>query len=539
MKQFAALFRCLDESTKTNRKIECLREYFTSASPADAAWAVYFLTGRKPKRLIRTSDLRTWAASAADIAPWLFAECHATVGDLAETIALLLDEPTSTTNRPLYAWVEEDLLALAGREPFVQRRRIVASWHEMGYTERLVWNKMLTGEFRVGVSQTLVVRALAEVAGVPPAVVAHRLMGNWNPSAEFFRSLVAAETHDADLSRPYPFCLAYPLEERPEFLGDVSAWQAEWKWDGIRAQIIRRQGALAIWSRGEDLINERFPELASAAMRVPDGTVLDGEIVAWRGEQVMGFGHLQRRIGRKQLTAKMLASIPARFIAFDLLEHSGEDIRSRPLSQRRSLLEGLLPPGGSPLILSPIEPAASWGELAARREESRERHVEGLMLKLRSSPYAVGRTKGLWWKWKVDPHTVDAVLVYAQLGSGRRAGLYTDYTFALWSGDELVPFAKAYSGLTDAEIREVDRFVRQNAVNKFGPVRSVEPTLVFEIGFERMQLSKRHKSGVAVRFPRILRWRKDKIAAQADTLESIRASLAPPAPRDLFSELED
>jgi len=538
MKRFASLFRCLDETTKTSRKVECLREYFSTVDAIDAAWAVYFLTGRKPKRLVRTSDLRHWAAAEADIPAWLFAECHATVGDLAETIALLLDEPQTTTDRPLHAWVE-DLFALAGQAPNVQRREIVAGWRQMDRTERLVWNKLLTSEFRVGVSQTLVIRALAETAGLPPAVIAHRLMGTWEPSAEFFRALLATETADADHTRPYPFCLAHPLEGEPEVLGDIANWQAEWKWDGIRAQMVRRQRTLAIWSRGEELITERFPELESTAMRVPDGTVLDGEIVAWRNGRVMEFSRLQRRIGRKQLTAKMLESVPARFIAFDLLEHAGEDIRSRTLLERRTLLEALMPPVDSALMLSPVETSSCWSNLATLRARSRERNVEGLMLKARNSAYGVGRTTGLWWKWKVDAHTVDAVLVYAQLGSGRRAGLYTDYTFALWSAGELVPFAKAYSGLSDEEIREVDRFVREYTSEKFGPVRQVEPTLVFEIGFEKMQLSNRHKSGVAVRFPRILRWRTDKIAREADTLEAVRASLAPPPPRDLFSGLDD
>jgi DNA ligase-1 len=538
MKRFASLFRSLDETTKTSRKVECLRDYFNSVDAENAVWAVYFLTGRKPKRLVRTSDLRLWAAAEADIPAWLFAECHATVGDLAETIALLLDEPQTTTERPLHAWVE-DLFALAGQAPNVQRREIVAGWRRMDLTERLVWNKLLTSEFRVGVSQTLVIRALAETAGLSPAVIAHRLMGTWEPSAEFFRALLATETNDADHTRPYPFCLAHPLEDDPETLGTVSNWQAEWKWDGIRAQIVRRQGALAIWSRGEELITERFPELEGAAMRLPEGTVLDGEIVGWRNGRVLEFSYLQRRIGRKQLSAKLLESVPARFVAFDLLEHSGEDVRVRPLSERRDLLETLLPQSTAAMMLSPLEPASSWQELAERRASSRERHVEGLMLKALNSAYGVGRTTGLWWKWKVDPHTVDAVLVYAQLGSGRRAGLYTDYTFALWSAGELVPFAKAYSGLSDEEIREVDRFVRDHTLEKFGPVRQVEPTLVFEIGFEKMQLSKRHKSGVAVRFPRILRWRTDKVAREADALESVRASLAPPPPRDLFSAMGD
>jgi DNA ligase-1 len=537
VKRFAQLYRCLDETTKTSRKVACLRQYFAAAPAEDAAWAVYFLTGRKPKRLMRSADLRAWNAHAAGVPPWLFEECHATVGDLAETIALLLEDAPRTTELPLHRWIDR-LLELEVLPPVEQRRLVVSAWRELDRTERLVWNKLLTGEFRIGVSQTLVVRALAELAELPAAVVAHRLMGAWNPTADFFRSLLAQQTDDADSSRPYPFCLAHPLADPPESLGDVADWQVEWKWDGIRAQLVRRGGQISIWSRGEDLVTERFPELLPAAARLPEGTVLDGEIVAWKDGRVMAFSHLQRRIGRKDLGRKILGSVPARFIAFDLLEHQGQDVRERPLAERRALLETLLAREAGPLALSPAEPAATWSELAERRASSRKQHVEGLMLKRLDSPYGVGRVTGLWWKWKVDPHTIDAVLVYAQLGHGRRAGLYTDYTFAVWDRGELVPFAKAYSGLTDEEIRQVDRFVREHTLERFGPVRRVEPSLVFEIGFENIQLSKRHKSGVAVRFPRMLRWRTDKAAAEADTLDSIRSLLGAAPPKDLFHESE-
>jgi DNA ligase-1 len=524
MKKFAALYRNLDETTKTGRKLDSLREYFQTADPADAAWAVSFLCGRKPKRLIRVRDLAQWCMEEAGITDWLFDECHEAVGDLAEVIALLLPEPVTSTNVPLHVWVEDRLLPLRELPPEEQRPRLVAAWHDMNRTERLVWNKLLTGEFRVGVSQGLVVRALAIAANAPAAVVAHRLMGDWEPSASFYRSLLAAETDDAVRSRPYPFCLAHPLEGPPQELGDVNSWLAEWKWDGIRAQLIRRQGETAIWSRGEELVTERFPELHSDAVLLPDGTVLDGEVVAWKCGQVMPFGALQRRIGRKALGPKILHDIPVHYIAFDLLEIDGHDVRSQPLRRRRELLESVLGrlPLAAHIMPSPIERATSWEELEQRRFQSRERNVEGLMLKSLDAPYGVGRITGVWWKWKVNPYTIDAVLVYAQRGHGRRASLYTDYTFAVWDQGELVPFAKAYSGLTDDEIREVDRFVRQNTLEKFGPVRRVKPQLVFELAFENIQLSKRHKSGIAVRFPRMARWRTDKTPDEADSLDAIR-----------------
>jgi DNA ligase 1 len=392
-----------------------------------------------------------------------------------------------------------------------------------------VWNKLITGGFRVGVSQSLVVRALARVGGVDEATVAHRLMGAWEPTPDFFTRLFEPDTRDTDLSRPYPFFLAYPLEEPLETLGDAAEWQVEWKWDGIRAQLIRRAGRTFIWSRGEELITERFPELAEAAALLPDGTVLDGEILPWLGERPLPFAQLQRRIGRKTLGPRILAEVPVVLVCYDLLEVASEDARERPLAWRRAELERLLVSlpwaARERMPVSPVAAAERWEQVAEAYEASRERAAEGLMLKRLDSPYRVGRRGGDWWKWKVEPFTVDAVMVYAQRGHGKRASLYTDYTFAVWKDGELVPFAKAYTGLTDAEIRKVDAWVRRNAIQRFGPVRTVKPELVFELAFEGIQRSPRHKSGIAVRFPRILRWRTDKRPEEADSLETIEAML--------------
>jgi DNA ligase 1 len=521
MKAFAALFRRLDESNKTTRKVAALVDYFRVAPPADAAWALYFLTGNRPLRLLKSRDLAQWCCEEAGISAWMFEECYEVVGDLAETMALLLPDPVAASDDSLSLWVQR-LLALRDLDEPQQRAGVVASWRQLTRHERFVWNKLITGELRVGVSRLLVLRALATHFGVPSDVLAHRLMGVWEPTAEFFSGLGSAELSDADLSRPYPFCLAHALQGEPDKLGDPRQWLAEWKWDGIRAQIVRRGDGLAIWSRGEDLMTERFPDLLADAQRLPPGTVLDGEIVAWRDGRVLPFAEMQRRIGRKQLGKKILADVPARFIAFDVLETAGQDIRSQPLAQRRALLEQLL--AGSPQSFAGSTAMIfdTWQECAERRRQSRQEGVEGLMLKRLDGVYAVGRPTGLWWKWKIDPYTVDAVLIYAQRGHGRRAALYTDYTFGVWDSGILVPFAKAYSGLTDDEIREVDRFVRQNTLERFGPVRSVKPELVFELAFENIQRSTRHKSGIAVRFPRISRWRTDKRPDQADTLETLR-----------------
>jgi DNA ligase-1 len=529
MKRFAELYTVLDGTTKTSAKIEALVDYWRSAPAADAAWAVSFLIGRKPRQVVPAARLRLWAAEEAGIPDWLFDASYQVVGDLAETISLVLPAASGQSSGPFHRLVEEWLLPLRGLPEPQQRAAVVAQWRELAPGQRFVWNKLITGGFRVGVSQKLVVRSLALARGIAESVIAHRLMGLWQPRAEFFHGLFADETKDADASRPYPFFLAAPLAGAPAALGEIALWQAEWKWDGIRAQLIRRAGRVFIWSRGGELITEKFPEIRAAAAGLPDGSVLDGEILAWKGGQPLGFAHLQRRIGRKQLGARLLAAVPAVLMAYDLLELNGEDLRARALSARSAALDSVVAAAAAPCIRrSPTVPAGSWEDLVRLRQEARSRGVEGLMLKRSTSGYGVGRRRGDWWKWKVDPLSVDAVLIYAQPGHGRRSALFTDYTFAVWDKGELVPFAKAYSGLTDMEIQEVDRFIRRSTRERFGPVRSVAPELVFEIAFESIRRSPRHRSGVAVRFPRIARRRSDKSAADADTLETVKALLHEP-----------
>lgn len=537
MRLFADLYFTLDATTRTNDKVAAMRAYFDAAPPADAAWAVYFLSGRRPKRLLSALLLRRWAAELAGVPEWLQEEAYHAVGDSAETAALLLPDATETADRPLAEWVEGVILPLREKDEAAQRAAVRDAWAELDDPGRYVLNKLITGGLRVGVSQRLLMRALAETAALPEATIAHRLMGAWEPTPAFYSTLVGPDdpgaNAEADLARPYPFFLAYPLESDPAALGDVAEWQAEWKWDGIRAQLVRRDGQTFLWSRGEELVTDRYPEVAAAAEALPD-CVLDGELLAWSfaDGRPQPFAALQQRIGRKTLGRKLLTDTPVVLLVYDLLEWQRQDWRERPLSERRAQLAALLAQTASEwLPLSTVITADSWAALASLREESRDRAVEGLMLKRLSSPYRVGRRRGDWWKWKIEPYTIDAVLIYAQRGSGRRAGLYTDYTFALWNGDErgageLVPFAKAYSGLTDAEIAEVDRFVRANTEDRFGPVRAVRPELVMEIAFESIQASGRHKSGVAVRFPRILRWRRDKTVAEADTLAALQSMIA-------------
>ncbi|MFL5321658.1 MAG: ATP-dependent DNA ligase [Myxococcaceae bacterium] len=523
MRRFAELYEALDSTTSTNAKVAALVRYFRTAPPEDAVWGLYFLVGRRLKRLLPVRQLADWTLELSGVPDWLFDESYGAVGDLAELIALLVDaarKPEKTEDVALSTWLER-LEHLRGLPPEEQREHVLSWWRTLSMRELFLLIKMTTGELRVGASATLVIRAVAEVAGLSPGVISHRLMGDWVPTAEFFKNLLQKESTDDDRSRPYPFYLASPLEDPIETLGSPDAWQIEWKWDGIRSQLIQRDGHVFIWSRGEELITDRFPELRDEVKRLPTGTVIDGEIMAWR-DGPLPFSVLQKRIGRQKLSAKILEDAPAAVLAYDLLEENGQDIRALPLSERRARLEKLLS-GFSPRFHpSEVLKFPSWDEYAKARGTARERGVEGLMLKRLDSEYLTGRKRGDWWKWKIDPFTVDAVLVYAQPGNGRRATLFTDLTFAVWQDGELLPVAKAYSGLSDEEIAELDGWVRRHTIERFGPVRAVEPLHVFEIAFEGIGESPRHKSGIAVRFPRISRWRRDKKPADADSLNTLR-----------------
>jgi DNA ligase-1 len=564
VREFAALFTALDQTTSTNAKVAALAEYFATAPEPDRIWTIALLSGRRPKRTVTTARLREWAAQLAGIPLWLFEEAYPVVGDLAETIALVLPEPTCPASdaRGLAGWIDT-LRDLAQVDEPERKATVLSAWATLGPVERFVFNKLITGGFRMGVSQKLMTRALSRATGLDEPILAHRLMGGWSPDTTTFHALIHAPDPGADLSRPYPFSLTYQLDDAPDTLGDIADWAAEWKWDGIRGQLVIRGGTHFTWSRGEELITDRFPEFAPLGDALPKGTVLDGEIVAWATAEAVAapaqarlplddqppgavpadapapipglpgaplpFAQLQRRIGRKTVPKKLLAQAPARFLAYDLLEHGGEDIRTWPYSARRAALDALLAalPPTLPLSASPIVTAPDWPALAATRTQARTIRAEGLMLKRRDAPYREGRRKGDWWKWKLDPLTIDAVMIYAQSGHGRRANLFTDFTFAVPDRTgELVPFTKAYSGLTDKEFRDITAWVKKNTLHRFGPVRQVTPALVFEIAFEGIQRSPRHKSGIALRFPRMARWRQDKPLAEVDTLSDLEALLA-------------
>lgn len=528
MKRFATLFNAIDQSTKTTVKVAALADYFAHADDVDRLWTIALFSGRRPKRAVTTTRLREWAAEVSDIPLWLFEDSYAIVGDLAETISLVLPLTATTEDQSLSHWINA-LRGLSDVDETARKAFVLDAWQHLGGAERFLFNKLITGGFRVGVSQKLMTRALARATGKPEPELAHRLMGNWHPDDTTWHALIEAEDASADASRPYPFYLAYALEDGPEPLGDPADWRAEWKWDGIRGQLILRGGDYFVWSRGEELMTDRFPELARAIDHLPGGTVLDGELLVWKPDapKPSSFNALQARIGRKKVPKKLLIEAPVVLHAYDMLEWQGVDIRDKPFAERRALLEADCAnlPIDAPIKLSPQHQFTQWSDLADLRVTARDAHAEGLMLKRAGSPYLSGRKKGDWWKWKLDPLTIDAVMIYAQSGSGRRANLFTDFTFAVWNGNDLVPFTKAYSGLTDAEFRKITAWVRKNTLERFGPVRKVTPHHVFEIAFEGIQASPRHKSGIALRFPRMLRWRQDKPLQEANTLDDLNEML--------------
>lgn len=535
MHRAALLFDELDATTGTNAKVDALARYFREAGDQDKLWTIALLSGRRPKRPVTSTLLRKWAGEISGIPDWLFEASYHVVGDFAETVTHIATL-TAPMEKSLTEWVTyvEELKALPDEE---KAARVKAAWSGLQDMELFVFNKIITGGFRIGVSQKIMVKGLSKATGVAEDALAHRLMGDWSPHTTNFHQLLFAENAADQTSRPYPFYLAYGLEgmegraagaglDELLPLGDPTEWQAEHKWDGIRGQLIVREGKHFVWSRGEELVTEKYPEFEALRSALPHGTVLDGEILAWKNGTPLPFAEMQKRIGRKTVGKKILADVPVVLVAYDMLEHNGEDIRTRPLSERRQILEALVQEAAQPvLLLSPTLAFGSWEDVVALREQARTASIEGVMLKRRSSPYEVGRKRGNWWKWKVDPMSIDAVLTFSMQGHGRRADLYTDHTFGLWQDGQLVTFAKAYSGLTDTEMKEVDAFVKKNTLERFGPVRQLAPQLVFEIAFEGISASSRHKSGVAVRFPRIVRWRRDKKAGEANTLDDLKTMI--------------
>lgn len=522
MKHFAELISTLESTNKTNAKIDAMVHYLHTAPENDKLWFLALFTGKRPKRPVNTNLLKQWALEITGLPEWLFLESYSSVGDLGETLSLILPPPVNDIQKSLSQWMTE-LISLKYQTDDEKKTYVTESWNGLDYTERFIFNKLIGGSFRIGVSKKLLISALSKYSEIDSSQLMHSIMGKWDVGDMNFEDLISGTNINPDNSKPYPFCLAYPLEKETEDLGKPEDWQAEYKWDGIRGQLIKRNTEIFIWSRGEELVTPQFPELVTALEHIPGNFVLDGEILAVLNNEVLNFNELQKRLNRKTITPKMLREIPVNAFVYDILEFNDEDLREKPLSERRKILEDLLETYPVEIIrISEIVPFEKWEDLIQIRENSRENNSEGLMLKQKNSHYHSGRKKGDWWKWKVDALTIDAVLIYAQKGSGRRSGYYTDYTFAVKKEDQLVTIAKAYSGLTDKEIMEVSRFVTKNSLEKFGPVRTVKPELVFEIAFEGIGFSNRHKSGVALRFPRILRWRRDKKADEIDDIEEVK-----------------
>lgn len=524
---FAELVVELSTSTKTNDKLQSLVNYFAIAPDEDKVWVIAIFSGRKPRRSVSFKLLRQWCAEITGLADWLFDECHATVGDLAETLALLLPE-NKDDNEPTksLSFYLEKFIAIEKEDESIKKNFIIETWKNLNRDEKFVFNKLITGSFRIGVSQKMIVNALTKVVRLSASVIAHRISGKWDPVTTSFIELMSETSSISDFSKPYPFYLAYAIDDKVQLLGKTEEWQAEWKWDGIRGQLIKRNNELFVWSRGEELMTDKFPEYFILKDLLPDGVVFDGEIIPSVDGKPLPFAVLQTRIGRKNISKKQLQQAPISFFVFDLLEYNYEDWREKSLLERRNKLEEIVSPIENEVIrISRTIDFKSWDNLAQLRESSRHMNSEGIMLKRKDSVYKVGRKRGDWWKWKVDPLVIDCVLVYAQKGSGRRSNLYTDYTFAVKDGKQLVTFTKAYSGLTDKEFAQIDNFVKRNSLEKFGPVRTVKPELVFEIAFEGIAASNRHKSGVALRFPRMNRWRKDKTVEEINTLNDLKELL--------------
>ncbi|MFW5892612.1 MAG: ATP-dependent DNA ligase [Bacteroidota bacterium] len=523
MKTFSNLFSALESSNKTRDKIKSIIEFFHNSSAEDKLWFLSIVAGKRPKRPVKTTLMKQWVMQKANIPEWLFLESYHNVGDLGETLALLLPPPAEKSDKPLHVWMKE-IIDMQNFSEESKKEYVLNAWNMLDETERLIFNKLIGGSFRMGVSSKLLVNALAKYTNREPSALMHSIMGKWSVDSVTFDQLVRGEHINEDNSKPYPFCLAYPLDKEPEKLGNPQQWQAEYKWDGIRGQIIKRNNEVFIWSRGEELINNQFPELLQAAARVNGDYAMDGEILIVKDGRVLNFQELQKRLNRKNVSKKMMENYPAEFFAYDLPELNLKDIRTQPLTERQKKLRMLAGNNSAIKVPDPVS-FTQWCELIGKRLNSRDINSEGLMLKRKDSTYYAGRKKGDWWKWKVDPLTLDAVMIYAQKGSGRRSAWYTDYTFAVRDGEKLVTICKAYSGLTDKEIEEINRFVKNHSTEKFGPVRTVEPLLVFEIAFEGIGWSKRHKSGVALRFPRISKWRKDKLPHDIDTLQEVQSMI--------------
>ena len=528
MRRFSRLLDGLVYTSSRNAKLALIADYMRAAPDPDRGWALAALTGDLSLPAVKSAAIHAIVDERVD--PTLFRMSRDYVGDLAETVALIwpkrLDQPAEIDDGSLTLAAVVDRLAKLGR---AEAPAVLGDMLDhLDSSGRFALLKLATGGLRVGVSARLAKTGLAQAFGLDVDAVEEVWHAIKPPYAELFAWGQGSERPDPR-GTPFfrPFMLAHPLEESTVDLADYAA---EWKWDGIRVQIVGTGGEVRLYSRAGDDITATFPDIAEAARGL--NAVLDGEMLvqgeaqgaAEHGGSAASFNALQQRLGRKNVPAKMLSDYPAFVRLYDLLIDGEEDLREWPWEQRRARLEAFARElDRTRFDVSAIIEAASFDELAETRAGARDAAIEGMMLKRRDSPYVAGRRTGLWYKWKRDPLTVDCVMMYAQRGHGKRSSFYSDYTFGCWSDEgELLPVAKAYSGFTDEELKWLDSFVRNNTLNRFGPVREVQKTLVVELAFDSVHESKRHKSGVAMRFPRIARIRKDKPPEEADTIAGLR-----------------
>ena len=570
-RSFGNLINNLEQCNSTKKKINLISVFIKDIDPRDGSWILLLLMSSRQKRVITGRRLKDILQASFRMPSWLIDDCFAQVGDSAETISLLwpqlkseltdaniecsevynklFNEPKES--KPLHWWMETLLPAIKDATETTQNRLILKLWSDIADQDHYLTNKLITGGFRNGVSKGLVVKSIAKAYKLDESTVLERLMKPIEINNIWFQEL----THPVSINRtdrgaiPYPFYLASPVEIEKIKETPPADWRLEYKWDGIRGQLIKRDTGAYLWSRGEELVNHVFPEIIEMAENLPDGTVLDGEILCWQKDvrKPMAFASLQRRLGRKTVNKKLLKECPTVFLAYDILEHKSIDIRAYNLRDRLKLLESVQLNYNHPcLVIDNEKEFAEWEELIQLRDRARLEGAEGLMIKKISSHYLSGRKRGYWWKYKHDPMTLDAVLIYAQAGTGKRANLFTDYTFALWDNSnknskdrKLVTFAKAYSGLNNSELMELDKWIRTHTIERYGPTRVVEQKQIFEIAFEGVMESKRHKCGLAVRFPRIHRWRIDKPVMEADCIEQAQALLKQNTYCELTSKNKD
>jgi len=540
MKAFADLWATLEGQLSEARSAQILARYLQQTSAEDAAWAIYLLCGKKPKKLLSARELVEYFLQTSGTPGWLFWESDDVVGDVNETIALLndtfMDETASQQNRnenshpqqnSLAFWMENQLNTLAEVAQSQRPAFLGNCWQKLGYREAFIINRILTGTWKSNLPLKTIAQALSIVSGQEPMTLMHRLKADWLPNKVFYAKLIAEDQPTFQTEQKFSFGEFKPLEESSiESLGAVEDWWLAWQWEGLRVQCIRRADDCFLWSQNGELVTDRFPELHEMAQKLPEGTILEGVIVACSGQAPLPLADLQPRLGGKSVNRKMMESCPVAFVATDLQLLANEDMRNLPAQQRKTRLAQLANDIGFPLVHFPRIEIDQWAHARKLLQEARQHHAEGLSLQRLNSPYPIQNQQADWWSWKVQPHTINAILLYAKMEmAGRSQKQTTEYTFAVWHEDQLVPVARTGIGLPPEEAELLDGWIRANTYERFGPVRSVEPFHVYEIAFDGITPSKRHKCGFVLREPRIINPRPHTPIEEASRLEDLHRLL--------------